>query len=200
MVTGMDEIKSAREIAAEKVARLGEVTEEERLEWKYVPEGEKLATRYLTEGTNLVLELGKYDEVVRKYVTTGVANVLVRSIGLPDSDLAKRNNKRAMDGLKLVKSSQTALENVYSQMRRIFDHYLGQGTEQRRQAYQALKAEFEIQVGQALQQQLGVLGKFRIDAEKQPQFQAEWRRRQIQLDAQYLKLLNELKQDLAAIS
>ena len=196
----MDEIKSAREIAAEKVAKLGEATEEERLEWKYLPEGEKLANRYISEGTNLVLELGKYDEGVRKYVTMGVANVLVRSIGLPDSDLAKRNNKRAMDGLKLVKSNQIALENAYSQMRRIFDHYLGQGAEQRRQAYQALKAEFEAQVGQALQQQLGVLGKFRIDVEKQPQFQAEWRRRQIQLDTQYLKLLDELKQELAAIS
>ena len=196
----MGDIKSAREIAMEKAEKIGEATEEERLKWIYVPEGEKLATRYISEGTNLVLELGKYDEGVRKYVTMGVANVLMRSIGLPDSDLAKRNNKRAMDGLKLVKSNQIALENAYSQMRRIFDHYLGQGAEQRRQAYQTLKAEFEAQVGQALQQQLGVLGKFRIDVEKQPQFQAEWRRRQIQLDTQYLKLLDELKQELAAIS
>ena len=96
-----DIIKSAREIAAEKVADLGEVTEEERLEWKYIPEGEKLATRYITEGANLALELGKYDQGVKKYVARGAANVLLRSIGLPDSDLAKRNNKRAMDGLKL---------------------------------------------------------------------------------------------------
>jgi hypothetical protein len=195
-----DIIKSAREIAAEKVAGLGEATEEERLEWKYVPEGEKLATRYITEGANLALELGKYDQGVKEYVARGVANVLLRSIGLPDSDLAKRNNKRAMDGLKLVKTNQIALENAYSQMRRIFDHYLGQGAEQRRQAYAAFKAEFEAQVSQALQQQLGAFGQLRIDVEKQPQFQAEWRRRQTQLDAQYLKLLGELKQELAAVS
>jgi hypothetical protein len=195
-----DIIKSAREIAAEKVAGLGEATEEERLEWKYVPEGEKLATRYISEGANLALELGKYDQGVKEYVTRGVANVLLRSIGLPDSDLAKRNNKRAMDGLKLVKTNQIALENAYSQMRRIFDHYLGQGAEQRRQVYAAFKAEFEAQVSQALQQQLGAFGQLRIDVEKQPQFQAEWRRRQTQLDAQYLKLLGELKQELAAVS
>jgi hypothetical protein len=195
-----DTIKSAREIAAEKVAGLGEATEEERLEWKYVPEGEKLATRYITEGANLALELGKYDQGVKKYVARGAANVLLRSIGLPDSDPAKRNNKRAMDGLKLVKTNQIALENAYSQMRRIFDHYLGQGAEQRRQAYAAFKAEFEAQVRQALQQQLGAFGQLRIDVEKQPQFQAEWRRRQTQLDAQYLKLLGELKQELAAVS
>jgi len=33
----MSDIKSAREIAMEKVEELGEVTEEERLRWKYVP-------------------------------------------------------------------------------------------------------------------------------------------------------------------
>jgi hypothetical protein len=196
----MDEIKSAREIAAEKVARLGETTEEERLEWKYVPEGEKLATRYLSEGGNLTLALDKHDEKTKKYVTRGVASVLVRNIGLPDSDLAKKNNKRAMDGLKLVKTNQIALENTYTQMRRIFDHYLGQGSEQRRQAYESLKAEFEAQLRQALQQQLGAFGQLQIDVEKQAQFQAEWRRRQTQLDGQYLKLLNELKQELVAIS
>jgi hypothetical protein len=128
-----------------------------------------------------------------------VANVLVRSIGLPDSDPAKKNNKRAIDGLNLVKSNQLALENAYSQMRRIFDHYLGQGEAQRQQAYQSLKAEFEAQLNQALQQQLGGVGRFRIDVEKQPQFQAEWRRRQTQLNAQYLKVLDELKQELLAI-
>ena len=51
-------IKSAREIAMEKVAEMGEVTEEERLGWKYVPEGEKLAARYMNQDINLAAELG----------------------------------------------------------------------------------------------------------------------------------------------
>ncbi len=42
-----EEIKSAREIALEKVARLGQATEEESLRWRYVPEGETLAAKYL---------------------------------------------------------------------------------------------------------------------------------------------------------
>lgn len=196
----MDEIKSAREIAIEKVEKIGEATEEERLRWKCVPEGERLATRYLKETINLVPELGKYDEKARKYVTQGIASVLIRNISLPTDETAKRNNKRAMDGLKQVKSNQTALENVFSKMRRIFDHYLGQGAEQRKQAYEALKSDFEAQMRQALQQQLGAFGRFPIDVERQPQFQAEWRRQQIQMDAQYLKLLDDLKQELTAVS
>ena len=34
----MADIKSAREIAMEKIEKLGEATEEERLKWKYVPD------------------------------------------------------------------------------------------------------------------------------------------------------------------
>ena len=195
----MGEIKSAREIAIEKVDKLGEVTDEERLRWKYTPEGEKLAARYLKEDSNLLVELGQYNENMRNYVIAGVSQVLIRNISLPDSDLAKRNNKRAMDGLKLVKSEQVRLENVYSKMRHIFDHYSGEGKQQRKQAYASLKAESEAQVRQSLEQQLGSSMGIKIDVEKQPQFQAEWRRRQTQLDATYLKLLDEYKQELAAI-
>jgi len=194
-----DEIKSAREIALEKLAEIGETTEEERLKWKYAPLGERLAAKYLKEGSNLVLELGQYDEKTKRYVAAGLSEVLIRNISLPSSDLVKRTNKQAMEGLKIAKSDQVGLENVYSRIRRIFDHYSGEGEQQRKQAYAALKGEFEAQVRQALQQQLGTSAGMRIDVEKQPQFQAEWHRRKPQLDAQYLKLLDEFKQELSAI-
>ena len=52
-----EEIKSALQIAMEKVAKLGEATEEERLRWKHVPDGEKLAARYLKQNLNLLSDL-----------------------------------------------------------------------------------------------------------------------------------------------
>ena len=104
-----------------------------------------------------------------------------------------------MDGLKNLKSDKVAVENVYSQIRRIFNHYVEQGEQQRKQAYESLRAEFEAKVQQAVQQQLGSLMRIRIDVEKQPQFQEEWRKIQTQLDSQYLKLLDEYKQELRAI-
>jgi len=196
----MDEIKSAREIALEKVEGLGEATEEERLRWKYVPEGSRLAARYIAEDCNLVLDLDKYDEKIKEYIIEGLSDILIRNIGLPEGDLVKKRNRRAMDGLKAVKKDQVGLENVYSKIRRIFDHYQDMGEQQRYQAYLSLKTEFEAQVRQALQQQLGSPGGIQIDVEKQPQFQAEWRRRLAQLDSEYLKLLDELRQELATIS
>jgi len=192
----MDDIKSAFEIAMEKAEKLGKATDEERLKWKYVPEGEKLAARYLKEDCDLMAELGKFEEKVRRYVIEGAGEILIRNINLPKSDLAKRNNKRAMDGLKAIKSDKVSVENVYSKIRRIFNHYIGQGEQQRKQAYETLKAEFEAKVQQAIQQQLGSLVGVKINVERQPQFQEEWRKVQAQLDLQYIKLLDEYKHEL----
>jgi len=40
----------------------------------------------------------------------------------------------------------------------------------------------------------------KIDVERQPQFQEEWHRLQNHLDSQYIKLLDEYKQELLAIA
>jgi len=196
----MDDIKSAREIAMEKIERLGKATDEERLKWKYIPEGERLAVRYLKQDCNLVVELSQYEETVKRYIIEGAGNILIRNINIPKNDLAKRNNRRAMDGLKNLKDNKVAVENVYSKMRHIFNHYAEQGEQQGKQAYESLKAEFEAKMQLAVQQQLGSLMRVKIDVEKQPQFQEEWRKIQTQLDSQYFKLLDEYKQELSGIA
>ncbi|MFC2066729.1 hypothetical protein ACFLUO_06735 [Chloroflexota bacterium] len=192
-------IKSAREIAMEKLEKIGQATDEERLKWKYVPEGENLAARYTREDCNLVAELSKYEEKERRYVIAGAGDILIRNINLPKGDSLKRNSKRAMDGLKTLKSDKVAIENVYSKIRRIFDHYIEQGEQQRKQAYESLKAEFTARIQQAMQQQLGSVVQANIDVEKQPQFQEEWHKLQAQLELQYIKLLDEYKQELSSI-
>jgi len=194
------EIKSALEIAMEKAEKLGTVSEEERLKWKHVPEGEKLAARYLKQNLNLVAELSQYEGNAKRYVVQGAKDVLIRNISLPKNDLAKRSNKRAMDGLKTLKRDKVGVENVYSRIRRIFDHYIEQGEQQRKQAYESLKAEFETKIQEAVKQQLGSFAGIKIDVERQPQFQEEWYKLQSQLDSQYVRLLDECKQELSAIA
>jgi hypothetical protein len=193
-------IKSAREIAMEKVAAMGDVTEEERLSWKYVPEGEKLAAKYMKQDINLAAELGKYGEKVVGYVKEGASDILLRNIDLPVSDLARKNSKKAMEGIKALKKDKVAVENIFSKIRNIFNHYVEQGEPQRRQAYEQLKAEFGAKVQEALKQQLGTAANMKIDIENQPQFQEEWRQLKLQLDSQYINLLNEYKQELAVIA
>ena len=193
-------IKSAREIAMEKVAEMGEVTEEERLLWKYVPEGEKLAAKYMKQDINLAAELDKFEEKVVGYVKEGASDILLRNIELPVNDAARKHNKKAMEGIKALKKDKVAVENVFSKIRNIFNHYNEQGEPQRRQAYEQLKTDFGAKVQEAVKQQLGTTSGVRIDIENQPQFQEEWRRIKIQLDSQYISLLNEYKQELTAIA
>ncbi|MDD5127830.1 MAG: hypothetical protein PHR43_07050 [Dehalococcoidales bacterium] len=191
----MTDIKSAREIAMAKLAELGEATEEERLEWKYLPEGEKLAARYLKEDVNIASELNQYEDAARQYVIRGARGILVRNINLPRNDFAKKNNKKAMEGLKEIITEKVVMENTLSKIRRIFEHYVQQGAQQKRQAYEQLKSEFTAKVRQAMQQQ-GLPASMKIDVERQPQFQEEWLKLQSQLDSQYVKLLEEYKQEL----
>ena len=195
----MSDIKSARELAMAKVNAMEQPSEEERLSWKYVPEGEKIAARYLKQEAELVNEINKFEAVVVKYVTRGAADVLTRNISLPKNDIVRKNNKLAMDGIKAVKEDKVAVENILSRIRRVFAHYLEQGEQQRKQAYASLKANFEAKIRQALQQQYGSVPNVKIDVESQPQFQEEWRKMQAQLDSQYLKLLEEYRQELTAL-
>jgi hypothetical protein len=192
-------IKTAAEIAKEKLEKIGEPTEAERLKWKYGPEGEKLAALYLREDINLVSELGKFEEKARKIIVTSVNDILLRNISLPRNEAARKTNKKAMDGLKALKNNKNAVENVLSRMRHILDHYVQEGAKQKKQAYESLKAEFEAKIQQAIRQQTGVDAKMNIDIEKQPQFQEEWQRLQAQMETQYTKLLDDYKKELAAI-
>ncbi len=196
----MPDIKSAREIAMEKLERMEEATDDERLQWKLVPRGEELAVKYLKENCNVVAELNKYQENEKKYVVAGATDILARNIDLPRNDVARKNNRKAMDALKLVKSDKVGVENIYSNIRNIFNHYLEQGEQQRKQAYESLKEQFEARVQQAIQQQLGPMARARVDVERQPQFQEEWRKITRQLDSQYLQHLDEYKRELLSIA
>ena len=197
----MGDIKSAAEIAREKLEKIGAPTEEERLKWKYAPEGEKLAARYLKEDNiNLGSEVKKFDDKARKVVIDGINDILLRNISLPRSEIARKTNKKAMDGLKALKNDKAGVENVFGRVRHVLDHYVQEGANQKKQAYDTLKAEFEAKVQQALRQKTGVNAKFKVDVEKQPQFLDEWQRVQAQMEAQYVNLLDDYKKELAALS
>ncbi len=194
----MDEIPSALERALERVEKLGKASPEELQRIRYIEEGQKLAARYLKGELSLLVELKKYDEQTRAWVSEGAQETLIRNIALPSDDIAQRQNRSAMEGIKLVKQDKARIENVFSKIRQIFDHYAGQGETQRREAHENLKREVEARLRQAMQQQDGVPADIG-HSETNPQFQIEWRRVQGQLDSQYLVLLKEYKEELTSI-
>jgi len=196
----MADIRSAYEIAMEKINKIESATPEERLKWKYIPKGEELAGKYIKDDINLTAELAKYGEQERKYVVQGISSILIRNIDLPKNDAVKKNNKKVMDGLTTVKKDKKTLENVFSKIRYIFNHYAEQGEAQKKAAYEQVKEEFSMKLQQALAQQGSNARINSIDIERQPQFQEEWRKMLIRLDAQYMQHISEYKHELQAIN
>ena len=193
-----EEMKSAYDRAMERIKDLEDPSKEEVLSWKFVPEGQKMAVRFLREEFNLAVEMGKFKDEERRYVAKGVEEVLLRNIVLPVHDTAKKNNKKAMEAIKAIKKDKTAVENVFTKMRRVFDHYGSEGEQQRKQAYEMLKQDFQVKLQQAMRQQ-GIPANTRVNVESQPQFQEEWHMTLSQMDAQYNQLLDEYKQELAGL-
>lgn len=196
----MGEMKSAFERAMERAESLGKASEEDLRRWKYLPEGEKLAAKYLINECDLVVEIGKYDDDARQLVSEGAQGILVKNIDLPRNELVKKATKKAMEAIKELKRDTVSLENVYTKLRRIFNHYEQEGEQQRGQAYEAVKRDVEAKMRQALQQQLGASAPVKIDVESQPQFQQELRRALAQLESQYLTLLGEYRQEILGIA
>jgi hypothetical protein len=196
----MTDVKSAFEIAMEKIKDIEPASEEERLKWKFVPKGEQLAGKYMKDDANMMTELGKYGEQEKKYVLQGVSAILIRNIDLPKNDAVKKNNRKAMDGIKLIKKDKTAVENVFSKIRYIFNHYDEQGEAQKKEAYEQVKEQFAMKLQQAMQQQMGTNARMDINVEQHPQFQEEWRKALLRLDAQYVQHLTDYKHALLAIN
>ncbi|MFZ2037539.1 MAG: hypothetical protein WAU62_11625 [Dehalococcoidales bacterium] len=196
----MADVKNAYEIAMEKIKDIEPATTEERMKWKFVPKGEELAGKYMKDDINLVTELSRYNEQEKKYVLQGVSAILIRNIDLPKNDALKKNNRKAMDGIKLIKKDKTAVENVFSKVRYIFNHYAEQGEAQKKEAYEQVKEQFAVKLQQAVQQQMGTNARMDINVEQHPQFQEEWRKTLLRLDAQYIQHLTEYKHALLAIN
>lgn len=195
----MDEMKSALERAMERADRLGKASEEDRRKWQYLPEGEKLAAEHMKGGSDLLVELGKYDDDARPHVAEGAQKVLVGSMDLPRNDVAKARNKKVMEAIKELKRDKVGVENVFTKIRRVFNHYEQEGEQQRRQAYEEVKRDVEAKLRQAMQQS-GQEAPEKMNVESQSQFQQEWRRAVSQLDSQYINLLDEYKQEIMGTS
>ncbi|QNT76147.1 hypothetical protein [Dehalogenimonas etheniformans] len=194
----MGEIRSAKEIAAERLKNIGEITEEDRLRWKFVPAGEKLGQRYMSERLDIENELGKFDQKQLPFVKQGMTQSLLIYLDLPRNETIEKRNFKVMEGLMQIKEDKQSAAAALGQLQRIFDHYAQQGEAQRTQAKQALKTKFEQSLRQALRAQ-GKEFPSQMNVEQLPQFEEEWRRTLSQLEQQYIKSLDDLKKYLVQI-
>lgn len=197
-----DEIKSAREIALAKVAAQSEeITAEDRLRWKYIPEGKKLGARIISSDVDVEEELGKIKSPERDYLLQGALSIIYSSIALPQGEVEKERNRKALEAVVKLKTDKASAGRVVAQIQNLFDHYETQGSTQKNHALEQLKTEYSRKLQQAIEQQLGSSASGMVaDVENLPQFKEEKRRLVNQFDSQYSKMLAEYKEELKKIS
>ena len=179
-----DEIKTAYQIAIEKLAAIEEPTVAEKHTWKYVPQGEKLAARYLKGDAELLSELAVYAEDARPYVTRGIAGILLPGIRLPHTEAEVAAVNRMIEGIRLIVNDTRTATELLGRLQQVFEHYTQTGTTQMQHAREQLKQQMTARVQQALAQKVGNNAGLTIDIEAQPEFQAEWRKLQTQFEGQ----------------
>jgi hypothetical protein len=191
-----ERIKSALERALERVEQV-EIGEERVKELEYLPQGERLAGQYLREDNyDLMAALSTYDASVRKFVLKGVESSLLSTIRLPQNEQDRREIKKSLDGLSLLKKNRNKVAELWGTLERLFNQY----EQARKQYYQRFREEFEGALRQAMQQQMGMVVRGNIKVEMHPEFQQNWRQACAKLDAQYDPALERIKQELSRLT
>lgn len=195
-----DTIRSAKEIALEKIKEIDEITPEDRMRWKYVPAGEKLAQKYLAEDISLEDELASYSPDEAVFVKQGIEPILLAALDVPRNEEVAAKTQKVMGGLMTIKEDKETTAGLLGQLQQMFEHYTGVGEQQKQQAYQSFKQKFEQRLRQTMREQQGVDYPGEINVEQYPQFKDEWRRNLAQFDRQYLHSIDLIKKELAGVA
>ena len=189
-------IKSAWEIALEKLKDT-KVSDKELQEAEYFDEGKKIAVRFLKEEKiDLDKLLSAYPDSERKSVKEGFEHILYINVVLPKSERALKENRKAMEGLVIIKKKKQEAAQICN----VIEEQLKNYHKQREEVYKQIKKQFEKQfeqTKQALEQQLGRA--VNIEVGNQPEFQKQLKEIYAQLDSEYTAFLEEYKNQLKSI-
>ncbi len=196
----MDRIKSAYELAMEKVEGLKAPTADQRLEWEAVPKGQKLAAAHMKGQEGLAKGLAEASEAERRHVLRGAIDVLIANLQLPKNEAVDRATARAAEGIRLALGDRKEVQEVLSRIEYVGEQYKTYGEQQRQQAYQQLQQQFMAQVQQMMRQQGGAMAaNHAVNVEAMPEFQGEWARMRVQMDEQYEQHLAEYRKEVQAL-
>lgn len=182
----MERFKQRKEIPQSEINRM-----------EFVPEGQALAAKYLKEkGFDLLSEAGKHPEDMKNYILEGAQETFLSNILLPADKSALEANKRAMDGLLLIKRNKNGLKEALSQLEHLFQYY----ERTMEQAFGQFKERYAAKMDASLKTMEKRMGrKIKIDPEKQPGFREEWLRAVSGINGQYEQLLREQKDRIRAL-
>lgn len=187
----MAEIKSTMDMVMERAARMAagagdsDYLGEERLK-----EGMRLGAAFMRGETGLGEKLGALPSAEKASVRKGAVQALLRNIFLAREAEKQALADKAMHGLIEVGQGDGELLQVLGEMKKILDGYRQHGEQLKEQ----LEAQFSQQMAmmeQTMAKQTGMAMK--LQPSQHPKFQEEWARIQGQLNEQYGKALQQIK-------
>ncbi len=195
----MSEIKSAFEIAMERINKMGEATEEDKLKWKYEPVGQQLAMKFVKGEADLSEELESVDPKGLVYVRKAIQEVLGGLVVLPVKDVVPKQLDKALEGLVIIKEDKATANQIASQIRQLMEQYVTNGAAQRKQASEMLKQTFSQKLRSAASQMSKSIDTDSLDVEALPQYREQLAELNGKINEQYQMYLTDFKNQLFAL-
>ena len=188
----MAEIKSTMDMVMERAARMAVAGagEDDYLGEEQLKEGMRLGAAFMRGEPGLSERLTTLSKVEKGAVRKGAVQAMLRNIFLAREVEKQELAEKAMHGLGEIGQGDGKLLQILGEMKKILDGYRQHGEQLKEQ----LEAQFSQQMAlmeQNLAKQTGQAMK--LQPSQHPKFQEEWARIQGQLNEQYGKALQQLK-------
>ena len=187
----MAEIKSTMDMVMERAARMAaEAGDSDYLGEERLKEGMRIGAAFMRGEPGLSEKLGALPPAAKGVVRKGAVQALLRNIFLAREAEKQELADKAMHGLVEVGQGDGELLQVLGEMKKILDGYRQHGEQLKEQ----LEAQFSQQMAmmeQTMAKQTGMAMK--LQPSQHPKFQEEWARIQGQLNEQYGKALQQIK-------
>ncbi|NPA39985.1 MAG: hypothetical protein GXO57_06050 [Thermodesulfobacteria bacterium] len=190
-----DEIKSTLEIVMEKVEKIGKASKEELKAVKLREETQKVVGKFLRgEVTDLGEAIQEFlkdkSSEEKKEVFKTVVKVLLKNIVLPYTSYQLEDVKRAVDGLAQAFSKAPEILRLCEELKKLLETYFEHKEKIKEELLKRFSAGVEA-LEQALSDQMGT--EVKINIEEHPQFKEEWGKIKEQLDREYGRQLDYIK-------
>ncbi len=194
----MDEIKSAWEIAQEKIKDIA-VDKASLEDQENLVSGKKIVSRFLDnpESVSPADELKDLSGKKRSQVRKGMLETLLANLALPLSESVKTRNDRAIKGLLALVPGVKPLQQLLNQIGQFFKDFEGE----RDRVEEALAAQYAPRLKQkaeALAKQYGT--RVELHAMQDPEFVALLRKNLAAFDDRYNQALQEAKREIERLA
>ncbi|MGQ9557117.1 MAG: hypothetical protein ACUVTU_04075 [Desulfurispora sp.] len=189
-----DKIKTAWEKALERMQQMPPVAPGELARLEYMPQGHRLGARFMQEKQlNLKKTLAEVPDAQKPYVLEGVQEALLLQLVLPEREEQMETNRRAMEGLLILKQGSPEMVTLLNELEYLFNYY--------QQALQQTRAGFEREFAARSRQVRRTMpgrqtGGLESQLEQTPGYYEEWSRVLGDLNSRFGGALAELKEKI----